>query len=277
MADEERQDVPEVIDLPAPTVWPLVTAFGVTLGFAGLVTDFLVTLVGIVSFGVGIVGWWRDVLPHEKHEPVPVEPFDLRPAPIEPLPEAVEHLVAGEGKHRLRIPVEVHPYSSGIKGGIVGGIAMAVVACSYGVYAYGSVWYPINLLAATGMASLAQAGLEQLKTFDLLAFVVAFISHGVISILVGMLFAALLPMLPRQSMFWGAFTAPLLWTALIYAFLEKFNPALNYRIDWDWFIASQMAYGLTAGFVVSRSQWIKTRQSASLVDRAGIERGGLNE
>ena len=154
---------------------------------------------------------------------------------------------------------------------------MAIVACAYGWYAYDSIWYPINLLAATPMASMAQADLAGLKAFQLGPFIIAFISHGIISIFVGLLFSVLLPMLPHQSMFWGAFTAPLFWTGLIYATLKLINPTLNDHIDWWWFIASQMAFGLTAGFVVSRSDWVKTRQSASLLERAGIEGGGLEE
>lgn len=274
---DEKTDIPETIELPAPTVWPMVTAFGLTLGFAGLVTSIFVTLLGIVAFVIGGIGWWHDVFPVEKHEAVPVSPPERRAAPVVQAPHRVRHLVAGEGKHRLRLPVEVHPYSSGIKGGIVGAVAMAIVACAYGVYAYDSLWYPINLLAATAMSSMARASLAELKAFQLLPFLVALISHGILSIFVGILFAAMLPMLPRQSMFWGAFTAPMFWTGLIYASLEYLNPILNERIDWWWFIASQMAFGLTTGFVVSRSEWVMTRQSASLLERAGIEGGGLEE
>lgn len=275
--NEEPTSIPEIIELPAPTAWPMIAAFGLTLGFAGLVTNVFVTMVGIVAFVAGAIGWWHDIFPVEKHEAIPVVPPERRAQPIEAAPHRVEHLVAGKGRHRLRLPVEVHPYSAGVKGGIVGGAAMAIVACAYGVYAYNSVWYPINLLAATAMPSMAQANLAELKAFALLPFVVAFISHGVISIFVGLLFSAMLPMLPRQSMFWGALTAPLFWTGLIYASLEFLNPTLNDRIDWWWFIASQMAFGLTAGFVVSRSDWVKTRQSASLLERAGIEGSGLEE
>ena len=43
MASEEREtQVPEPIAMPAPTVWPLVTALGMTLGGAGLVTHVAV-------------------------------------------------------------------------------------------------------------------------------------------------------------------------------------------------------------------------------------------
>lgn len=278
MAEHDHTpDIPESIALPAPTAWPMVAAFGLTLGFAGLVTSVFVTLVGIVAFMIGLIGWWHDVFPTEKHEAVPVVPPEQRAAPVIPAPHRVAHLVAGVGKHRLRLPVEVHPYSAGIKGGLVGAVAMAVVACAYGVYAYDSLWYPINLLAATAMPSMARADLAELTQFQLGPLVLATISHGVLSIFVGILFAAMLPMLPRQSMFWGAFTAPLFWTGLIYASLEYLNPALNDRIDWWWFIASQMAFGLTTGFVVSRSDWVATRQSASLLERAGVEGGGLEE
>jgi len=55
---------------------------------------------------------------------------------------------------------------------------MAIVACAYGLIAYGSVWYPINLLAAAALPSMAHADLAQLKAFDSMAFFVALISHG---------------------------------------------------------------------------------------------------
>lgn len=275
--NQEHTSIPEAIELPAPTAWPMVAAFGLTLGFAGLVTNVWVTVAGIVAFVAAAIGWWHDLFPAERHEAIPVVPPEQRARQIEPAPHRVAHLVAGEGKHRLRLPVEVHPYSAGVKGGIVGGVAMAMVACAYGLYAYDSIWYPINLLAATAMPSMARADLAELKAFELLPFIIAFVSHGVISVFVGLLFSALLPMLPHQSMFWGAFTAPLFWTGLIYASLEFINPTLNDRIDWWWFVASQMAFGLATGFVVSRSDWVKTRQSASLLERVGIEGGGLEE
>ena len=69
-----------------------------------------------------------------------------------PSPTAVEHLRLGEGGHRVRLPVEVQPLSAGVKGGLVGGVAMAVVALAYGLLVQGSLWYPINLLAAVGDA-----------------------------------------------------------------------------------------------------------------------------
>src|ERR1700761_8530428 len=62
----------ETIHLPAPTAWPIVMAFGVMLAFAGMVTNLGITLLGIVLALAGAIGWFRQVLPHEAHEDVPV-------------------------------------------------------------------------------------------------------------------------------------------------------------------------------------------------------------
>ncbi len=272
MASEEREtQAPETIAMPAPTVWPLVTALGITLLCAGLVTHMAVSVVGLVLFLRGLVGWWRDVLPVEKHEAVPVPPPAQRVAPVQTRLHTVAHLRLGERGHRVHIPAEIHPYSAGIKGGIVGGIAMAIVAVAYGIIAHGSPWYPINLLAAVALPMSSQISLEELKAFHALAMVVALISHAVISLLVGLLYAAMLPMLPRHPAFWGGLMTPLMWTGLIWAFLDVINPTLNQHIDWRWFIASQVAFGMTGGFVIARSERIETMQTWPMAARAGLE------
>jgi hypothetical protein len=272
MASEERKtQVPETIAVPAPTVWPLVTALGITLGCAGLVTHMAVSVVGLVLFLRGLVGWWRDVLPVEQHEAVPVPPPERRAAPVQTRLHTVAHLRLGERGHRVRIPAEIHPYSAGIKGGIVGGIAMAIVAVAYGIIAHGSPWYPINLLAAAALPMPLHMRLEELTAFNALALIVALVSHAVLSLLVGLLYAAMLPMLPRHPAFWGGLMTPLMWTGLIWAFLDVINPTLNHHIDWRWFIASQVAYGMTGGFVIARSERIETMQTWPMAARAGLE------
>ena len=272
MASEERATrVPETIAMPAPTVWPLVTALGITLGCAGLVTNIVVSVVGLVLFLCGMVGWWRDVLPVEKHEAVPVLPPERRAAPVQTQFHTVARLHLGEGGHRVHIPAEIHPYSAGIKGGIVGGIAMAIVAVAYGIIAYGSPWYPINLLAAVALPVSSDISLEALTAFHGFALVIALISHVVLSLLVGLLYAAMLPMLPRHPAFWGGLMTPLMWTGLIWAFLDLINPTLNQHIDWRWFIASQVAFGMVGGFVIARSERIETMQTWPMAARAGLE------
>ena len=58
--------------MPAPTAWPIILALGVALLFAGLVTSASVSIFGAILAIGGCVGWFREVLPHEKHEFVPV-------------------------------------------------------------------------------------------------------------------------------------------------------------------------------------------------------------
>ena len=52
------------IETPAPTPWPMVTAFGVTLLCAGLVTHVVVSVVGFILAFRSAIGWFRlDALP----------------------------------------------------------------------------------------------------------------------------------------------------------------------------------------------------------------------
>jgi len=275
-AEQKHDEVPGNLALPAPTAWPFVTAFGLALLAAGLVTQPVISVIGLLLALRGAVGWFRDVLPVEQHEWVRVRPLEQRARPIPPVPHAVEQLHPGVAGHRVRIPAEIHPYSSGIKGGVLGGVAMAIVACLYGVIAYRSLWYPINLLAAAAVPSLAQADLAQLTAFNGTGFIVGLISHGVFSVLVGLLFAVLLPMLPsRRAAFWGSLISPVMWSALIWATLKLINPALNHRIDWIWFVASQIAFGMVTGYVVHHSKMVETMQTWPLAARAGIEAPGV--
>src|SRR5258705_8108151 len=266
----------EMIEVPAPTPWPFVTAFGLALLLAGLVTSLAVSVVGFVVVLRGAIGWFRDVLPVSRQELVQV----LRAETAVPIATGsarkVEHLQPGTEGHRVYIPIEVHPYSAGLLGGIVGGVGMAIIACLYGLIAHGSLWYPVNLLAAAALPSLADAGPAELKAFHMAGFIVALISHGIISMLVGLLYGAVLPVMPaRLTSFWGSPLAPVLWTALIASTLRLINPALNTRIDWGWFIASQVAFGLISGYVVAHSKMVETAQSWPLAARAGVEAPGL--
>src|SRR2546426_5695199 len=72
ISPQEVEPLSGSIELPAPTAWPIVLAFGLTLVFAGLVTSASVSLLGAILAIAGCVGWFRDVLPEEKHESVPV-------------------------------------------------------------------------------------------------------------------------------------------------------------------------------------------------------------
>jgi len=58
---------------------------------------------------------------------------------------------------------------------------MAIIACLYGLLAHGSIWYPVNLLAAAALPSLTSAGPEVLKSFQMSGLIVALLSHVITS------------------------------------------------------------------------------------------------
>jgi len=258
------------IALPAPTAWPMVLALGITLGFAGLVTHLAVSALGVTLALVGGVGWWRCVLPKECEEYVAVTPSLPGMIPI----RGVERLAFGDDRHRVRVPVEVQPLSAGVRGGLVGACAMALCAGLYGIVAERSVWYPLNLLAAIAVPRMADADVTTLRAFDGLAAIVGILAHGMLSVLVGVLYAAILPLLPRRHLMWGGLIAPLLWSGFLWAILGVIDPALNARISWAWFVASQIAFGITAGSVVASATPVATAQTRPLIERAGVEATG---
>jgi hypothetical protein len=268
---DRHSESSDTIDLPAPTAWPMVVALGITLAFGGLVTHGAVSVVGIVLALLGGVGWWREVLPEARVEEITRPPIELRPPAVVPLRPPVERISIGEGAHRTRVPVEIQPYSAGVKGGLIGGIVMAALALAYGLVVQRSLWYPINLLSAVAMPALAHATVAELRAFSLPAFVIGTVVHGLISILVGLLYAVILPMLPRRHMLWGGVIAPFLWTGLVWAVLGIVDPTLHARVDWLWFVVSQIGFGLSAGFVVGRAQPLATMQTWPLAARAGVE------
>src|SRR5271154_3387320 len=142
---EEDRTPPGDVKLPAPTSWPIVLAFGITLLFAGLVTSQAVSVLGAIVSISGAAGWFRDVLPHDRHESVQV----VTQVPgVATMRREVARMEIAREVRRAWLPVEVHPISAGVKGGLAGSVAMAILAVFYGVLNQHSIWYPINLLAA---------------------------------------------------------------------------------------------------------------------------------
>src|ERR1700720_2997604 len=137
---------PRTIDLPAPTAWPIILAFGLTLVFAGLVTSVSLSILGAICAVAGGVGWFFDVLPHEKRESVPVADPVPTMATSHPQVARVEWIT--HELHRARLPLEIYPISAGVKGGLAGSVAMAVLAVLYGIISGHGTWYPISLLSA---------------------------------------------------------------------------------------------------------------------------------
>jgi len=263
---------PATIELPAPTAWPIVLAFGFTLLFAGLLTDVSVSVLGAVLSLAGCVGWFREVLPHEREEAVEVVPEDVSIATER---ERVERIHVDEAIVRAWLPLETYPISAGVKGGWAGSVAMAVLACVYGLLKAGSIWYPINLLAAGIYTQSSNLEPAQLNAFHLGPFLVALILHGLVSTLVGLLYGAMLPMFPRRPIILGGLIAPVLWSGLLYSILGLLNPVLESHINWFWFMASQIGFGVVAGLVVIRQSRVPTRENLPFAVRAGIEAPGM--
>lgn len=272
MSEPVRHDGHEEgVELPAPTAWPMIAAFGVMLMAAGLVTVMAVSILGVVLALAGAVGWGREVFPEPREERVPLLPPERRARPVEPRPEAVAHLRPGAGGHRLRLPVEIRARGAGAWAGLAGGAAMAVVALGYGLLAEGSPWLPINLLASIAMPSLQQADAATLASFQPAALVLATVLHLVLSVLAGLIYAAALPMLPAHPVLLGGVVAPLLWSGVAFLSLRVVAPPLDAQISWPWFVASQLAYGLVAGLVILRAPTVKVLQAAPFAVRAGLE------
>jgi hypothetical protein len=203
---------------------------------------------------------------------VPVVPEELR---IETERRVVERLPVAADQVRAWLPVHTYPISAGVKGGLAGSVAMAVLACTYGVLKAGSIWYPINLLAAAVYMQSLKLGPSQLYSFHADSFFIALGLHGLVSILVGVLYGAMLPMFARRPIILGGLIAPVLWSGLLYTTMGLLNPLLASRIDWVWFMASQVAFGVVAGLVVIRQSSLPTRENVSFALRAGLEAPGL--
>jgi len=274
LVNQASEEAPNTIEMPAPTAWPIALAFGITLLFAGLVTSEAVSILGAIITIAGALGWFREVLPHEAHELVPVVPQVVK---VTTTRREVARIGIGLELRRAYLPLEIYPISAGIKGGLAGSVAMAVLAMLYGVLSHASIWYPINLLAAGFFPAAATDTTAEIAAFHSRAFLIAVPIHLITSLLVGLLYGAMLPMLPRRPVLLGGFVAPILWSGLIHSILGIVNPVLNQRIDWVWFVASQFAFGIVAGVVVSWQVRIRTLQHLPLAVRSGMEASGMKD
>ncbi len=268
----QTSQAPRQIEVPASTAWPLVLALGFTLICAGLLTSVSVSVLGGVLAVGGCAGWFREVLPNEHEVEVPVIPSEFAAVTNRPV---VDRLPIAPDQLRAWLPLHTHPISAGLKGGLAGGVAMAVLACAYGVLKAGSIWYPINLLAASVYAQSLRLGASQLSAFHADSFAIALVLHALVSTSVGLLYGAMLPMFAHRPIILGGLIGPVLWSGLLYSMLSLLNPMLESHIDWLWFIASQVAFGIVAGLVVVRQPRVPTRENVAFAIRAGVEAPGI--
>ena len=271
MQDQHTSSDPNVIQLPRPTAWPLVLAIGIALIFTGMVTNIAVGALGLILSIAGSVGWFLQVLPHEAHENVPVSLEEIQVSTSRTLMEREAAHPASAAPRKI-LPVETFRITTGIRGGIAGGTAMVVPATIFSLLKYHSLWYSVNLLAAGGFVSWAGASDAFLSQFHLLGVVAGFLIQGFVSLLVGLLYGAMLPMFPRYPILTAGFMAPLMITGIVHSALGIVSPILNQRIDWFWFVMSQVAFGLVCGYVVNLHTRVRTPQFRALpfAVRAGL-------
>jgi hypothetical protein len=255
----------EGVEVPRATAWPIVLALGIALLGAGLATNLALSVVGAVLFLLSLAGWIGQLLGQgHMHEPL-VEPV-RRPRPVAARPGTVGQLHPGMPGYRFQVPEKVHPISSGVWGGIVGGLAMPVPALAYGLLSGHGVWFPINLLAGMVVPGISGATLEQLKQFHGGALILAIVIHAALSVTFGLLFGVVsptLPPIPGGPVVAGGVLMPLLWSGLCHGFMGIVNPLLKEHVNWLWFVASQVVYGLAMSLVVINSQKVPVPPAGS--------------
>ena len=159
----------------------------------------------------------------------------------------VDRLAIAPEQVRAWLPVHTYPVSAGVKGGFAGSVAMAVLACGYGLLKVGSIWYPINLLAAVVYAAVGETRTRRSQCVPSRQ-----LRHRRGRARVGLHArgtalwrdAAHVPAAadrPRRTDRPGVVVGHAASDAGL------LNPLLASRIDWFWFIASQMAFGIVAG------------------------------
>lgn len=261
------------IHLPAPTPWPILLALGFTLVFAAFVTSGALGILGGIIAVVSIIGWFREVLPHEKHESVEVSTEIF---PVLHGGHKVARIQMNE-THRAQLPLKTFPISSGIRGGIAGGIAMVIPAEIYSILKFHSIWYVVNLLGGAGVAGWSDPTTAEMLHFRLGAFITANLIQGLVTLLVGLLYGALLPIWPKHPILLGGLIAPGIWTGLLHSILGIVNPFLEQRIDWWSFAAAQVVFGVVAGYTVVKFGHITQLAQVPLSIRLGLESPGLDE
>ncbi|MCE9564821.1 MAG: hypothetical protein K8U57_22535 [Planctomycetes bacterium] len=243
------------VEMPKPTVWPMILALSITLiAAAAALGAPAFAVIGGLLFVTSFCGWMNALLPHRGHEH---EPLRALPTPITGQVGTVEHLQPGMTGYRFRLPEKVHPISAGIKGGIVGGLVMPIPALVWAVLSNHSLWFPVNLLAGIVLPGLDEMPADELQKFNMLWFVIGVVGHAVMSLTVGLIYGVLLPTIPgaaRWQILVGGIVLPLIWTGFSRGSMGIANPALQHNVDWLYYALSQYVFGLAAAIVVVRSE-----------------------
>lgn len=265
-----RDESVRTVELPRPTVAPMVLALGIALLAVGIVLGIAFMVVGATVLICGL-GLWIIQLPEGRGE-VHEAWVDVsrRPQPVKPKTGGVGQMQEGMPGYRLRLPTEVHPISAGIKGGILGGLLMPIPAILWSTFSGHGLWYPVNLIAGLVLPGVGRLPLAELEQFQPTLLVLGLVIHAVNSVVFGLIYGVLLPTLPSmpKPIAWGGLAMPILWTTVSFSLMDVVNPALGKGVAWPWFIASQFVFGVVAASV---SDTLKSRPPLF----AGLIGGGV--
>lgn len=257
--------------LPAGTAWPLVLAFGCTLLLGGILLGLPISILGAVLSVFGCVGWFRQLYPHEHAEHIHVE---VQPIEVETTRPSVDRYHLSEPLPVAMDPT-ANPIAAGFKAAVLGGIVMAIVAIVYSLVVHHSFWYAINLLGGAGTANWTNPTTADISAFHIQGLIIATVLHVVLMLLVGLIYGAILPMLPRLALLLGGIVAPVIWTGIVHSALGLMDPTFDLRISWPWFLGSQIAFGLVASWVIMRDESYRRTRKLPLAIRAGMEIPGI--
>lgn len=247
------QEEHRTIEMPKPTVWPMIVSLGLGLvgwGFAVGAESFAV--VGGFLFLLGLWKWFEILVCGTGREFEPTT--QPKPMPIEAMPGTVEK--AGGG-FRPRLPQKRYPVTSGIKGGLVGGLLMPIPAEAWSLLSGHGLWYPVNLLDGLVLPGVDHFSVPELEQFRPWLFVLGLFIHVVMSTVIGLAFGVLLPLIPTRwwwQLVFGGLVLPCVWTGFSGGLMGIANPALREHVDWYWFAVSQFVFAIAATLVVLRSE-----------------------
>ena len=241
-------------------------AAGVAIG------SMVFAAIGGLLLIVSLWKWFGELLSESAHQhELPTAP---QPSPITGRSGLVEMRKPGMAGYRSRLPEKVYPISAGLRGGFAGGLVMPIPALTWGVLSGHGLWFPVNLLAGMALPGIQTLTVPELEEFRPALLLIGVIIHVVMSVVIGLVYGVLLPLMParpRWQLIFGGVIIPLVWTGFSGGLMGIVNPILQHYVNWYWFALSQVVFGLAAAVVVVSSEKVQVAPAGS-GEPPGLER-----